>query len=67
MNEAVKPQIESATSLMEKAISHLESELAKIRAGKASAQMLDGIFVDYYGSNTALALLVSPPPPPPGI
>ena len=55
MNEAVKPQIDSATSLMEKAISHLESELAKIRAGKASAQMLDGIFVDYYGSNTALA------------
>lgn len=54
MNELVKPQLDSATALMDKAISHLEAELAKIRAGKASAQMLDGIYVDYYGNNTPL-------------
>ena len=54
MNEAVKPQIDAATAGMDKAISHLEAELAKIRAGKASAQMLDGIYVDYYGNNTPL-------------
>jgi ribosome recycling factor len=54
MNELVKPQLDAATALMDKAISHLESELAKIRAGKASAQMLDGIYVDYYGNNTPL-------------
>lgn len=35
---------------MKKAISHLETELVKIRAGKANPQMLDGIVVDYYGS-----------------
>lgn len=35
---------------MKKAISHLEAELIKIRAGKANPQMLDGIMVDYYGS-----------------
>ena len=35
---------------MQKAISHLETELIKIRAGKANPQMLDGISVDYYGS-----------------
>ena len=35
---------------MRKAIQHLEAELAKIRAGKANPQMLDGITVDYYGS-----------------
>ena len=35
---------------MKKAISHLEAELVKIRAGKANPQMLDGITVDYYGS-----------------
>lgn len=42
----------SATSEdhMKKAISHLESELIKIRAGKANPQMIDGIVVDYYGS-----------------
>jgi ribosome recycling factor len=35
---------------MQKAISHLEAELVKIRAGKANPQMFDGITVDYYGS-----------------
>ncbi|HVZ56876.1 MAG TPA: ribosome recycling factor [Chitinophagaceae bacterium] len=40
----------SAESQMNKAISHLESELVKIRAGKANPQMIDGIVVDYYGS-----------------
>jgi len=35
---------------MNKAITHLEIELVKIRAGKANPQMLDGIMVDYYGS-----------------
>ena len=39
---------------MRKAISHLEAELLKIRAGKASPQMFDGLVVDYYGSPTPL-------------
>jgi ribosome recycling factor len=59
MTESVKLQLESATSQMEKAIFHLEAELAKIRAGKASAGMLDGIFVDYYGSSTALSMIAN--------
>jgi ribosome recycling factor len=37
---------------MDKAIDHLESELVKIRAGKAQPTMLDGIMVDYYGNPT---------------
>ena len=40
---------------MKKGISHLEAELTKIRAGKASPSMLDGIAVDYYGSPTPIA------------
>ena len=55
MNELVKPQIDAATTLMEKAISHLDAELSKIRAGKASPAMLEGIYVDYYGTNTPLS------------
>ena len=39
---------------MQKAISHLEVELTKIRAGKANPQMLDGIVVDYYGTPTPI-------------
>jgi len=39
---------------MKKAIGHLESELLKIRAGKANPQIVDGLTVDYYGSPTPL-------------
>ena len=52
--EDVALTYELAEDSMKKAISHLESELTKIRAGKASPQMLDGIVVDYYGSPTAI-------------
>jgi ribosome recycling factor len=37
-----------------KTISHFETELIKIRAGKASPAMLGGVMVDYYGSMTPL-------------
>ena len=46
--------MEDLEDSMKKAISHLETELVKIRAGKANPQMLDGIVVDYYGSPTPL-------------
>lgn len=50
MAEDVASVIANAEDHMKKAISHLEAELVKIRAGKANPQMLDGIVVDYYGS-----------------
>ena len=46
--------LEDTSSTMNKAIAHLESELTKIRAGKANPGMLDGIMVDYYGNPTPL-------------
>lgn len=54
MTDQIKKIQNDAQSMMEKAISHLESELAKIRAGKANPAMLEGIQVDYYGTNTPL-------------
>jgi ribosome recycling factor len=39
---------------LDNAIAHLEKELAKIRAGKASPSMLAGVKVDYYGNPTPL-------------
>ncbi len=48
--EDIASIIAQAEDHMDKAISHLETELLKIRAGKASPQMLDGIIVDYYGA-----------------
>lgn len=50
MAEDTASVISNADDHMRKAISHLEAELIKIRAGKANPQMLDGIVVDYYGS-----------------
>lgn len=46
--------IDDTSVQMKKAIGHLELELSKIRAGKASPQILDGVHVDYYGAPTAL-------------
>lgn len=50
----VKPVVAHLHAQMEKAITHLESELGKIRAGKANPQMLEGVHVDYYGTHTPL-------------
>lgn len=44
----------SVEESMKKAISHLELEITKIRAGKATPSMLDGINIDYYGSPTPI-------------
>lgn len=52
--EEVSLTIEMSEDSMQKAISHLEAELTKIRAGKANPTMLDGIVVDYYGSPTPI-------------
>ena len=55
MSEELSLQINSVSTSMEKAIAHLESELVKMRAGRANPQMFDSVVVDYYGSPTAIA------------
>jgi ribosome recycling factor len=50
MTEELASILSTADDSMKKAINHLETELIKIRAGKANPQMIDGIMVDYYGS-----------------
>lgn len=54
MTEDLELILEDATDSMQKGIQHLEAELVKIRAGKASPAMLDGLNVDYYGTPTAI-------------
>jgi ribosome recycling factor len=54
MSEEIGMALEEATAGMNKAIDHLEFELNKIRAGKASPAMLDSVKVDYYGSLTPM-------------
>ncbi len=54
MTEDIQMAYDEAKEGMEKAISHLESELTKIRAGRANPSMLSGVMVEYYGSPTPL-------------
>jgi ribosome recycling factor len=54
MSEQIDNIIKDTSELMKKAINHLESELMKVRAGKANPQMLEGLMVDYYGSPTPI-------------
>ncbi|HPG33689.1 MAG TPA: ribosome-recycling factor, partial [Lentimicrobium sp.] len=54
MEEEVQLVLEMTTERMEKTLEHLETELSRIRAGKANIHILDGIKVDYYGSATPL-------------
>ena len=54
MSDDLELILEETRDSMKKALNHLESELVKIRAGKASPQMLEGLMVDYYGSPTLL-------------
>lgn len=54
MQEDVKQSVRSAKEAMESSIEHLQHELVKIRTGKASPAMLNGIKVPYYGNLTPL-------------
>lgn len=54
MSESLQSIVSNTDAIMKKAISHLETELVKIRAGKANPQIVDGIQVDYYGNQTPL-------------
>lgn len=52
--EELELLLEEAQDLMNKAYTHVGSELGRIRAGKASPNMLDSVQVPYYGSLSPL-------------
>lgn len=51
MIEEIKSTLESS---MTKSIESLKNQLTKVRTGRASASVLDGVMVDYYGSPTPI-------------
>ena len=55
MSESIEQILEESEDLMRKAISFLEVELSKLRAGKANPIILQGIMVDYYGAPTDIS------------
>ena len=54
MNEDITFIIDSAKEAMDSALAHLDSQLQKVRAGKANPLMLSRVVVDYYGALTPL-------------
>lgn len=54
MND-VKTYLDPAQEKMEMAVAYLDESLAHIRAGKANPKILDGIRVDYYGSQVPVS------------
>ena len=65
MNDDAQLIVDVAGEKMEKALLHLETELSRVRAGKANTHLLDGIHVDYYGVVSPLSQVsnISTPDP----
>jgi ribosome recycling factor len=59
MEEEVKMILDETKDSMFKGLKHLEDELRKVRAGKASPDMLQGIMVEYYGIPTPVNQVAS--------
>lgn len=57
--EEIQMYLDEANEKMDNSVKHLITELGKIRAGKAMPSMLDGITVEYYGSQTPLNQVAS--------
>ncbi len=57
--EEIQFFLDESKDSMEKALKHTQIELQKIRAGRATPSMLDGLMVDYYGSMTPLNQVAS--------
>jgi ribosome recycling factor len=54
MTEELQMIYDEFRSSNQKTLGHLENELTKVRAGKASPSMLNGVMVEYYGAPTPL-------------
>ena len=54
-----KTILNEATDRMNRTVEHLDEELLNIRAGKATTNVLNSVFVDYYGSQTPVSGVAS--------
>ncbi|MBU0487934.1 MAG: ribosome recycling factor [Bacteroidetes bacterium] len=59
MIEEAKKCVEQTKEQMKAAVAHLEKDFTKIRAGKASPQMVDGLLIDYYGNKMPLSQIAN--------
>jgi ribosome recycling factor len=57
--EEIQLFLDDAKESMDKAVKHTATELTKIRAGKASPALVEGIMVEYYGSMSPIHQVAS--------
>ena len=57
--EDVQAVIDEGRDAMDKALERFRKELTKVRTGRASTSLLDGITVDYFDTPTALNQLAT--------
>ena len=67
LEENIDLILEDAKEHMDKSMEHLRAELNTLRAGRATPNMLEGIRVDYYGSQTPLSQMASVNAPQPDL
>ena len=67
LNENFQLILDEAQDGMNKTLDHLRNELHTIRAGRATPAMLEGIRVDYYGTQTPLNQMASVSAPQPDL
>ncbi len=66
-NEHLQLILDDAREHMEKSLAHLRTELAALRAGRATPAMLEDVRVEYYGTMTPLMQLASITAPQPDL
>jgi len=59
--------LEDAERRMKKAVEHLKEDFAAVRTGRASAALLNRVFVNYYGQQTPLNQIASIAVPEPSL
>jgi len=59
MTEEIQFILDSAKEAMENSLTHLDTQLQKIRAGRANPVMLNRVMVDYYGALTPIHQVAS--------
>jgi len=58
-SELIELFLEDTRDKMTKAIDHVKSEFATVRTGRASSALVEGLVIDYYGSNVVLKTLAN--------
>jgi ribosome recycling factor len=64
-SQEIKEILDSTRDAMDKTVGNLQAALAKVRTGRASPGLLDGVMVDYYGTPTPLKKLATVSAPEP--